>query len=516
MMRSCPVQYSRFRSTGRIVFTLLAAAGLFAASGLESGSLPVRVEARGGAATQPENYYVGAEVCASCHRTNFKLQSESRHAATWRLPGGEFSSTYPVELAGLKPQAVSVRSILGGDRFGFSSLVELDTLNETSLPRKTLIEARMMVSAATRRKTLSPGFSEEQPVSFAAAIGRVLSRRFAEKCENCHGAPSPLFRDAGVRCERCHGPGGLHVEAVKKPTAGPSAEGSPGSAGLQIIHPGKLGADRQLEVCAQCHAGFSRLSDPRPDELLISNQVTALRMSACFIRSGKRLTCLTCHNPHTNAGHEDPVYDRACSSCHESAPQDDKIHPTARKCAAGETAGCVKCHMPVTRKGNNFALVDHWIRVVERPFPENIRAMVARGAAMAERGQKPEAIRFLEALIPQGQDEPSLHYTLGLAYEETGKTEDALRSYAKAVELEPDMVAAHINIGSLLMSLRKIDEAILAFRKAADINPLETAAHYNLAIAYEKKQDLQAMKHELELVAAIDPRMRKVLSGERK
>ncbi|HEY2930915.1 MAG TPA: hypothetical protein VGK99_04150 [Acidobacteriota bacterium] len=83
----------------------LAGTGGFTASRIETGFSEQLIE-QTGSATKRDNYYVGVEVCASCHRANFELQSNSRHAVTWRAPGGDFPSTYIVELEGEKPQSI--------------------------------------------------------------------------------------------------------------------------------------------------------------------------------------------------------------------------------------------------------------------------------------------------------------------------------------------------------------------------------------------------------------------------
>jgi hypothetical protein len=463
-----------------------------------------------------ENGYAGSEACATCHDAIYKVQSPSRHAHSWRPAGKEFPAAYPVELQGNESLSVPVGAVLGGDRFGFSFILELEKLGGVSLPRKTLIEGRYMHSVRTGKRALSPGLPAETPDSYATAAGRVLSPAFAKKCLGCHGAPSGTTPDTGVRCERCHGPGRQHIAAVGAK-----------SNELAIVHPGKLPAGRLLDICGECHSGFFPLQEPHPEDLLISNQVTALRNSACYTRSNEGITCLTCHNPHANAQHEDPAYERACLSCHarEAAPrrgqrpaarvQKTKETPGAAKakpCSASKTTGCVTCHMPITISTDAFPLVDHWIRVVERPMSENIRGKITRAVSLAERGNKDEAIRALEALLAGGAGEPSLHYNLGLAYEESNRLEDALKSYQEAIKLEPDMVAAHINLGSLLLSQAKVDESIAVFQKATQINPLEVTAHYNLAIAYQHKGDDQRMQRELQLVVAINPRMKKVLT----
>jgi len=169
--------------------------------------------------------------------------------------------------------------------------------------------------------------------------------------------------------------------------------------------------------------------------------------------------------------------------------------------------------MAVVRRADSFPLVDHWMRAPGRPLGESIRAKVLRGVALAESGQKAEAVRFFEALLPAGDAEPSLHYNLGLAYEEVGRDGDALRAYRKAVEIEPDLVAAHINAGLLALAQGGTDEAIAWLERAIQAQPLDTAAHYNLAIAYQKKGDLAAAERELAAVVAIDPGMRQRLKA---
>ena len=53
----------------------------------------------------------------------------------------------------------------------------------------------------------------------------------------------------GVTCERCHGPGALH-------SANPQARStSESSSAADIVHPGKIGRERQITLCAQCHSG---------------------------------------------------------------------------------------------------------------------------------------------------------------------------------------------------------------------------------------------------------------------
>ena len=80
------------------------------------------------------------------------------------------------------------------------------------------------------------------------------------RCLECHGSyaesvgrPIAINRYQktslvlGVSCERCHGPGREHVFRHQSGNV---------RSGEAIVNPAKLPRDRDLEVCAQCHAGM--------------------------------------------------------------------------------------------------------------------------------------------------------------------------------------------------------------------------------------------------------------------
>jgi predicted CXXCH cytochrome family protein len=115
-----------------------------------------------------------------------------------------------------------------------------------------------------------------------------------------------------------------------------------------------------MKPCAQCHAGFSNVQDPLPDDLLISDQVTALMNSECWRQSGGGIDCTSCHNPHQDAPRAVLVArsEKICLSCHMET---SRAHPAL--CPVNRTSGCVGCHMPESRHSAPFVISDHWIRV---------------------------------------------------------------------------------------------------------------------------------------------------------
>ncbi len=323
--------------------------------------------------------YVGKAVCADCHEDRFRQHAGSNFDRSWRPSSALPAEAFPLEVEegtltcrvervngdwvyrirlGTRPwQTFPIHSIIGGDRFGLSFILRATELESRPLPRPILVEARYMLDAARRRLKLSPGFPTQPPNNYETALGRVLTPRFAEKCLDCHGGvadpeaaraggPHPVFVDVGVSCERCHGPGGAHLSAVEE-----------GADDLHIVNPAKLSNADVMKLCGQCHSGFFPTPHPRPKDLMISNQATALASSNCYDRSGGGFSCVACHDPHTNARSDNPAYEATCRSCH------DPEKNGSRTCSVNPLSGCIPCHMPNVNLSGDFPVTDHWIRV---------------------------------------------------------------------------------------------------------------------------------------------------------
>jgi hypothetical protein len=203
---------------------------------------------------------------------------------------------------------------------------------------------------------LSPGFPGGQ-VHFDRAI--------VPRCLECHASyftslsppPNRFGKDSlvlGINCERCHGPGTKHVAFER--SASPRSE----KHDETIVNPARLTRDRQLDLCALCHAGavdplrppltfvagdavhdYLAIHPPAPNSPpdVHGNQVGALEQSKCFISS--KMTCSTCHNVHEKQENAD-AFSRHCLSCHE-------MKACGRYSALGSTirTKCVDCHMPL-------------------------------------------------------------------------------------------------------------------------------------------------------------------------
>lgn len=199
----------------------------------------------------------------------------------------------------------------------------------------------------------------------------VYNRSVTSRCLECHSTYANVISAPGkepeeydhsqiiygVTCEKCHGPGAKHVEYE---SANPKDK-----EGKYIIQTALLSRQRSLDLCALCHGGrlqkttpsfeftagdtlsnyFEKnTSAPNTKEIDVhGNQYGLLMESKCF-KNSATLTCVTCHDSHTNERGKEELFSQRCMTCH------NKEHGTFCKVDAARvssiTANCIDCHMP--------------------------------------------------------------------------------------------------------------------------------------------------------------------------
>lgn len=416
-------------------------------------------------------------------------------------------------------------------------------------------------------------------------------RRARVECLFCHNAYGDVAKNVtaghwrnqvfpdelpeGIGCQRCHGPGAEHVSLA-------NSDADKSAVRASIVQPSRLDPKLRNDVCYQCHmqpsvafAGIRRFGrdinsfrpgEPLPsyivhldildseikpvDRFEINHHPYRLEQSRCFRESGGRLSCLSCHDPHTKTADVRPV----CKSCHEKAHR--------------ASEDCVACHMPKHRTQDvvRIAMTDHRIGIYRdlpslisprderEPAIEEIHvtdgdrapadAAFYRVVAAARAGSAPAARKLEQmlaanpsapiepffdvaaaqlqqkrygsaentarAILARAPDHPLGLELLALARGRMGDTDSAISLLRKAANLDPRRPETEYNLGRQLAAAGDRKAAAEAFERAIALRSNLVAAWIQLGdVREEKESKLAAYKRALE----IDPRSKAALAA---
>jgi predicted CXXCH cytochrome family protein len=380
---------------------------------------------------------------------------------------------------------------------------------------------------------MSPGYDRSDHFDFRRKIGY--------DCFFCHNAypvvpegdradADPVYPKVlpeGIDCQRCHGPGSGHVETVLRHR--PTAE-----VRQSIVNPARLAADRQLEICMQCHlettsfvlpasiqryergmfsfrpgeplAGFLLHFDHakgtgHDDKFEIVSAAYRLRQSACFKNSGGRLVCTTCHNPHRAPRGADAIaqYTAACLKCHQQ-----KLRDLVQIGRHSEQTNCIACHMPKRRTDDvvHAAMTDH--RIPRRQPARDLLAPLAERHD-GEGSYRGEVVLYYPLSLSETADR-DLYVAVAQVAQKSNlaagipQLQSALRTH------QPKRPEFYMALAQALSAVERRDEAISEYRTALERDPKSLPALRGLGAALAKGGDLPGAVTILERARAIDPR----------
>jgi predicted CXXCH cytochrome family protein len=548
------------------------------------------------AAQREDAGYVGPEACAGCHRdiwqtyrrtgmarsfyrpsptntvedytkTNtFYHKASDSYFSMLRRDGKYYQRRHQIDFAGKQVNVVEkqIDFIMGSGNHVRAYL------HRTG--RNTLVELPLAWYAGKGGYwAMNPGYDRPNHDGFRRTI--------TYDCMFCHNGypeiPSghdqpfaePVYAGAlpeGIDCQRCHGPGSKHARVAR--AAGATRDEIRNS----IVNPSRLSAERQMEVCMQCHLETTSFPLPnsiqryergpfsykpgeplgafilsfdhaagkgRDDKFEIVNAAYRLRRSACFLKSNGALRCTTCHNPHDIPRGEAAArhYTAVCRQCH-TATFDKQVasgkHP--------RSAGCADCHMPKRRTEDvvHVAMTDHYIQrrkpagdllaeMAERHetegdgyrgevvlyYPEQLphtpeNDLYLALAQVIQRSNLERGIAQLTAAVEQHPPERA-EYCLELAeaWRNNGQLGKALPLYEEAVRRNPKLVVGLQKLGTALRRSGRYTEAEESLQRAASLAPDNAFTWHELGLTYRAQGKQPDALTALERAVALDPDM---------
>lgn len=464
----------------------------------------------------------GAQRCVFCHRDEVEGYARSAMAHSLRRAGDEPPGS--VHANGTKvimqssPAGFFQRWENGGDEAAYRVDYVIGSGNHASGYLVDLgghlFQSPVAYYSSRHAYDLAPGYENQPDPDF--------TRPVSEECLLCHSGSalhipgtlnqyrSPVFSAEGVTCERCHGPAEWHLA---EPRAG------------TIVNPAKLAPAARDSICEQCHLfGVARVPNPEkslsdfvPGKPLedtftiyhdanpsgafkVISHVEQLALSQCARKSGGRLWCGTCHNPHAKPAQPVEYYRSRCLSCHTAGFS--ATHPP-------KDSDCIGCHMPrrAAKDGGHSAFTDHRIQrrpetLPDMPPGESIVAWREPAPDLAERSvgianievglqrhsmsMVTQGYRDLTDVQQQFSTDPDFFRWIGEALVAGRQFSEAEIALERALQLDPDSAEAEARAAAPYIQDGNTDRAIAHLQRAMALDPLNLSAASALTNLYRK------------------------------
>lgn len=377
-------------------------------------------------------------------------------------------------------------------------------------------------------------------------------------CLRCHasGAASNLpdarnhyagepFAEGGITCTACHGDARAHL----------ASGGRSRMLNLDVLEP-----VRRDSICLSCHLegqaavtrGPKPLEDFAPGDDLFNyvaffvyrsesgsggratSQWEALLKSECKQKSGDRLTCTTCHDPHGSPEGQEAVgfYRAKCLGCHNQPGFAETHH--------AENPDCTACHMarPPSNDIAHEQVTDHWIRkrVSQDRLPlatqgelvtvggvgASDRDLGLAYAQMATRGDRAageramELLRHAEKANNGANRDATLHAQLGFLEQASGDSTAAEKEYRTALQADPFEGLAAGDLALIRAQQKDFVGASRLWREVFEHDPTQLQAGLNLAIVECGEGNREGAKKTLERLREFAPDDDRVRAMEEK
>ncbi len=488
---------------------------------------------------------VGNDACRHCHSQIYESYSRTPMARTSGpaasgLVAGEFthqrsgihyrvfSDTEGPTLAFLRSgdRAISgrlpLKYFVGSNTRGRTFLFEID---------RFLYQSPINFYARSATWDMSPGYADLETMPLNHVVDQTClfchaSRVAAPEAGTNNRFAGEAFLQDGVGCERCHGAGSEHA----------AGRG-------HLLDPRTLSPDARDSLCTQCHLeGQSRvaragraLTDFRPGDRLSDtmavfvfanaanaargavSHVESLAASACKRKSGDRMSCLSCHDPHAQPepSARAAYYRGKCLQCHATLAADHHA----------DRLDCTGCHMPRVESADigHTAVTDH--RILKDPsavvaIAAGDRLMAFGGADAGDRDlglayaeialrgdarAASEARRLLDSVVARSAADPQVLTRLAWLDQQRNEVARAEILYQEAIAADPGEPVAATNLGVILAEQGFMTRALRVWKPAFDRHPDASELGVDVALAMCKSGDWKDAEETVRTVLEHNP-----------
>jgi hypothetical protein len=362
-----------------------------------------------------------------------------------------------------------------------------------------------------------PGQGWGMAPGYEASTAPDFYRPITPECLSCHvgrANPKPCTENSyanppilaeGITCERCHGPSTAHL-----------LNPVPGS----IINPGQLPPAARNSTCEQCHlSGEIRVPNPnqqvsdfRPGQKLedvfstyifrrsleptaanpfkVISQAQQLALSTCARKSGDKLWCGTCHEPHKVPTDSATHFRNICLSCHASTLP--RTHSTRHQ-------DCIACHMPrrPVTDGGHSTFTDHRIR--RTALADDLEYSMAAVPTDALVSWREPATAFADRNL--GLAEVAVGQRLGIRALSLRGVRSLMASWRRFPRDAPILAG----IGEVFFDLDRYDDSAAAYEQAIKVQPTVASNYLHAAVAWHAANNEAKSVQYLEKAIVLDP-----------
>jgi predicted CXXCH cytochrome family protein len=494
-------------------------------------------------------------VCASCHRDIYeRYRSTPMANASGPATVGFIAADFVHPASG-----VHYRITRQGDH------VWLDYDRDGNSPEQALHgrqELRYFIGSGRRGRTYlfeQEGYWFESPINwygkkqvwdmapnFESAHEMPLTMPVDPGCLHCHASilarSQPKARNlyagepfayGGITCVSCHGDASAHIASSGK---------------VRMLDIDALQPIQRDSVCLNCHLEGRtavirkgrEMENFVPGESLFdfalyfefksekgsggraTSQWEALLSSECKKKSGDRMTCTTCHDPHgsPSANQKMAFYRQKCLQCHNQEAFAQQHHP--------ENPDCTGCHMARLPSSDiaHEQVTDHFIKrhisddrlpvastgelAVIGGFLADDRDLGLAYAQMAPHGDRiagEHALALLkraEHTEEEAQSDSELHARLGFLEQLKGQP-TAAEEYQMALEANPYDSLAAGDLALLEAGQHQYTQAVRLWKAVFANDPSQLGAGMNLAIVQCGLSDRRAALATLGRILEFSP-----------